>query len=190
MRPARIAVLAVTAVLCFAVMATAEEKKPEAWGGVVSGKATMTVVVEKVDPATREVTVKNDKGQTETVVCGPMVRNFDQIKVGDKITVQYEEAVSIIALSGVEGTPMRSEGTDVATAPLGQKPAGTIVKTQEVLADVTALDLKERTVTLKGPLQEVTVKVDPEVKGFEKLKVGDKVHLRYTRTLAIEVTAQ
>ncbi len=190
MRANRIAVLAVVVLVGFALLASAEEKKPEAWGGVVSGKLTMTVVVEKVDPATREVTVKNDKGETNTVVCGPMVRNFDQIKVGDKVTVQYEEAVSIVAMSGVEGTPMRAEGVDVATAPLGQKPAGAVVKTQEVVAAVTALDLKERTVTLKGPLQEVTVKVDPEVKGFEKLKVGDKVHLRYTKALAIEVAAQ
>jgi len=34
------------------------------------------------------------------------------------------------------------------------------------------------------------VKVDPSVKAFDTLAVGDTVHARYTEAIAIEVTRQ
>jgi hypothetical protein len=190
MKSTRIAMLAAMGLLSSAMLVSAEEPKPQAWGGVVVGKLTMTAVVQKVDPATREVTLKDSEGVTTTVVAGPLVRNFDQIKKGDHVAVQYQESVSIVAMAGLEAEPQRAESVDVTRAPLGEKPAGSIVKTDEVLADVTAINQQERTVTLKGPKQSVTVHVDEKVKSFERLKVGDKVHLRVTQSLAVEVKAQ
>ena len=190
MRSNRIGMLAAAVLLGSALLSAAEEKKPEAWGGAVVGQLTMTATVVKVDPATREVTVRDSEGKTTTVVAGPMVRNFDRIRAGDKVALRYQESVSVVAMSGVDATPSRAQGVDVTGAPLGQKPAGTIVATDEVIADVVGLRPEDRTVTLKGPLRTVTVQVAEKVKGYDRLKVGDKVVLRVTQALAIEVTAQ
>ena len=91
MKSTRIAMLAAAAVLGSTLLVSAEEKKPEAWGGAVVGKLTMTAVVQKVDSATREVTVKDSEGVTTTVVAGPLVRNFDQIRKGDKVKIRTED---------------------------------------------------------------------------------------------------
>ncbi|MBZ5589375.1 MAG: hypothetical protein LAO05_12515 [Acidobacteriia bacterium] len=190
MKRVRVVAIALAAVLGFISVLQAQEKKPEAWGGVVVGRLTLTATVVKVDPATREVTVKDSEGKTTTVVAGPMVRNFDRIRAGDKVALRYQESVSVVAMSGIDATPSRAQSVDVTGAPLGQKPAGTIVATDEVIAEVVGLKPEDRTVTLKGPLRTVTVQVAEKVKGYDRLKVGDKVVLRVTQALAIEVTAQ
>ncbi len=57
-----------------------------------------------------------------------------------------------------------------------------------VTATVQAVDVKARTVTLKGPEGKVvTIKVDPEIQNLEKLKVGDEVVAKYYEALAWEV---
>jgi len=55
---------------------------------------------------------------------------------------------------------------------------------------VVAINHQERTVTLKGVLRTVTVRVDEGVKGFDRLKKGDQVYLRSTATLGGAVTAE
>ena len=50
--------------------------------------------VTKIDPATRTVTLKNQDGET-SIVAGPEVKNFAEIKVGDRFDVVYELAVAI-----------------------------------------------------------------------------------------------
>jgi Cu/Ag efflux protein CusF len=57
-----------------------------------------------------------------------------------------------------------------------------------VTATVQAVDVKARTVTLKGPEGKVvTIKVDPSIPNLEKLKVGDEVVAKYYEALAWEV---
>jgi len=86
-------------ILAIAVAAAASPfafaQSPQA-GGVVAtapGKAMAaqtvkaTATVEKVDKATRTVTLKMPNGSTRSVVAGDEVRNFDQIKVGDEVNI-------------------------------------------------------------------------------------------------------
>jgi len=164
--------------------------KPHLFGGFVVGEAKMQAVVEAVDYTTREVTVKDSKGKLTTAFAGPTVRNFNQIKKGDKVSLQYQERVTILAVSGSKAVPSRTEAVNVESAPLGQKPAGTIVKTSEVIADVVDINHQDRTLTVKGPERTVIVLVDEKVKDFDRIKPGDKIYLRFTNALAISVTAQ
>lgn len=165
-------------------------ENPEAWGGTVLGQISRRAVVQKIDYQTREITVKDDTGETTTIVAGPLVRNFNQIRPGDKVALKYRETVTILGVSGVAAVPARAESLDVARAPLGEKPAGVIVQKGEVIADVVAINRKERTVTLKGPRRTLTVQVDKDVKGFDRLKQGDKVYVRSTAALAVAVTSE
>ncbi len=190
MKTNRMAVWASLLSLALAGCASHKEEKAQTWGGTVIGQLHTRAVVQKVDPTTREITVKHDTGETTTAVAGPLVRNFDQIKPGDRVALQYQEAVTILAMSGVEAAPARVESVDVTRAPLGQKPAGMVVERSEAIAEVVAINRRERTVTLRGPLRTLEVQVDKDVTGFDRLKPGDKVYLRVTATLAGAVTAE
>ncbi len=191
MKTDRMAVWVSLLSLALAGCATHKDKaeNPEAWGGIVVGQINTRGVVQDVDYRTREVTVKHDTGETRTMVAGPVVQNFNQIKKGDKVALQYRESVMIMAMSGIEAAPARAESVDVARAPLGEKPAGVIIQTGEVVAEVVAINHKDRTVTLKGPMRTLTVEVDKDVSGFNRLKKGDKVYVRSKATLAGAVTS-
>lgn len=60
--------------------------------------------------------------------------------------------------------------------------------TATLTATVQAVDLKRRTVTLKGPEGNVfTIKVDDSVKNLPQVKVGDQVVAQYYEAIAVEV---
>src|SRR5690349_11033863 len=63
--------------------------------GVAMQAVKASATVEAVDVATRTVKLKNARGDERTITAGPEVRNLDQIKVGDTVTIEYVEALAI-----------------------------------------------------------------------------------------------
>ena len=156
-------------------------------GAEVGELTVVTATVQRIDMATREVTLKGEDGKLETIKVGPEARNLGQVQVGDKVTAKYYEAVAIF-VTPPGGKPSVSETTEVERAALGQKPGGVITNVVEATANVEAVDLKKRTVTIKGPKGNVnTVKVGDHVKKLDQVKVGDQVVVRYTEAVAISV---
>ncbi len=91
-----------------------------------------------------------------------------------------------VSLAMTLATPLHAQtgGAAVATAP-GK---AVIAQTVKVTATITALDAKTRDITLKGPQgNEMTVTAGPDVKNFDKLKVGDSVDMRYVEALTLEL---
>jgi Cu/Ag efflux protein CusF len=158
--------------------------------GVPGGSAVqtyeLTATVAAIDKASRKITLVDAAGIKTTVKAGPEVVNFDQIQVGDKlkITAAQELVVSVAA----EGeTPGDGGAQIVALAPKGAKPGGLMVGTTQVTAKVTALDLEHHQATLQfedGTTHTVAVRPDVDL---SKRKVGDKVVIRTTESLAIRV---
>jgi hypothetical protein len=183
-------VLAVAVLMAFGQLALAAEKKQAAEPGAIAVsivKASATV--EAVDAAKRTVTLKGEDGQTKTLKCGPEVRNFDQIKVGDTVNLTFvDEVAAYVRKAGAP--PMAEEGAMVALAPKGAKPGVLMAETAEVKAKVEAVDLKKHTITFLNPDgSKKTVKVGKKAKGLKELKKGDDIVLRITQALMIDVTA-
>jgi hypothetical protein len=184
---ARIARLTTVATLVFAAALTAFAAQHEGGAGLVAGDAIeLDATVKAVDKETRSVTLEAETGKTVTVKAGPEVKNFDQIAVGDKVEVDYVEALAI-HVEKAGGSPMAEVGAAIEKALPGQKPSVAVAGTVEIRAKVTAIDKEKRTVTLQGPENTRTIKVDPKVKRFDELAVGDDVIVRYTEAIAIAV---
>ena len=63
-------------------------------------------------------------------------------------------------------------------------------ETLERRATITAIDVPKRLVTLKGQDGDVfEVEAGPEIRNFDKLKVGDVVVATYMESLALEIAA-
>ncbi|WP_455365961.1 hypothetical protein [Kaarinaea lacus] len=149
---------------------------------------TLEATVTAVNPETREVTLENAAGESVTVIAGEEVRNFDQIEVGDKLTVDYMEAVEIQVL-GPEEAEVGAEGVaGAARAELGEKPGGAVVSETTVVVVIEAINKEAETVTVKGPAGNSKTVVVENPANLEKVAVGDKVRITYTEGLAIEVT--
>ena len=66
-----------------------------------------------------------------------------------------------------------------------QCPCGATV---DVTATIIAIDKTTRDITLKGPKGNwVVVTAGPEVKNFDQMNVGDKVHARYVEAIVLEL---
>jgi len=153
---------------------------------MIAATVKATGTIEAIDKATRQVTIKGPKGNLATVTAGPDVRNFDQIKVGDSIVVQYVEALSLTLKKDGKELRGSTETKYAARSAAGDKPAGAMARQVEVTADVTAVDAKTQKVTLRGPNQTVELKV-PDPKQFKLIKVGDQIQAVYTEAVALSV---
>jgi len=61
-------------------------------------------------------------------------------------------------------------------------------RTVDLTATIVAIDKTTRDITLKGPKGNwVVVTAGPDVKNFDQMNVGDKVHARYDEALVLEL---
>ena len=145
--------------------------------------------VTKIDPATRTVTLKNNDGET-SIVAGPEVKNFAEIKVGDRFDVVYELAVAIELVKVKNpGTTSEQVSTSTTTAPQGDKPGMITTNTVTATATIEAIDATKNVVSLKGPQGNIfKVKVqNPDL--MKDIAVNDQVKVVYTEAIAAVVSA-
>ena len=75
-----------------------------------------------------------------------------------------------------------------AAAAPADSPGVVIADVTAINASVEAIDKDKRTVTLKGPRgRTVTLKVGPDAKNFDQVKVGDTLKVRYLESIALFV---
>jgi len=159
-------------------------KGPGVAGAAQTIKLTATITA--IDAATRAVTLKGPEGRELTVTAGPEVKNFAQMKVGDKVNIEFVEALTLELKKGSTAPVARTDTAMAAGAKPGSMPAGVVGKQVTVMAEVVGLDPKTQTVTLKGPQRTVDLKVaDPEQ--FKRVAKGDRVEATYTEAMAISV---
>ncbi|WP_439685795.1 DUF5666 domain-containing protein [Cupriavidus oxalaticus] len=148
-------------------------------------KTTATVVA--IDSATRTVSLRNKQGKVTELQVGDDVRNFDQIRMGDMVTVEYKQALSV-SMTRQTGVRSAIERETIERAPPGTKPGGSIGREVTVTADVVNVNHKSGMVTLKGPKGKT---VDVHVSDPQQLKAirrGDQVQAVYTEAFAVSMT--
>ena len=166
---------------------TAATQAKDMPGGLEGELVVVTAKVKAIDKKNRVVTLKSPDGKVAKVKCGPEVRNFAQIHVGDDVKTTFLETVELFVTG--RDKPSAERVTEVDRAPLGSKPGFTAIDAVEVKASVVAIDYQTREVTLKGPEGRVIkVKAGPEVKRLNEVKKGDTVVARLTRAISIEVS--
>jgi Cu/Ag efflux protein CusF len=185
----------ITLVALAAAMALAAPAYAQTAGGVMAtapGKAVIAETVKVsatitgIDKASRDVTLKGPQGNEMTVTAGPEVKNFDRLKVGDTVDLQYVEALTLELRKGGGMPVAKSERTDAVSAKKGETPGAAAGRQVKVVAEVVAVDPAKQVVTLKGPRQTVNLRVaDPAQ--FKSIAKGDQVEATYTQALAVAV---
>jgi hypothetical protein len=145
-------------------------------------------VVTKIDSKNRVVTLKSKEGELD-IVAGPEVKNFAQIKVGDRLDVQYALAVAIELVKTKNNDVRGREVTsDTKTAPAGNKPGMVKTNIVKTTASVVAIDQKKQIVSLKGPKGNVVnVKVENPAL-LKGITTKDQVFVTYAEAVAAVVS--
>ena len=150
-----------------------------------SNVVSLTATVEAIDMEKRILTVRGPEGLPLKVHAGKEVINLPQVRVGDKIVLEYLQSLAVRMAKPGE---IRGETTGmISAAKPGSKPG--ILGTTEttVTATIMALDEVNETATLKGSDGGVIVVKVQDPTNFAKVKVGETIVITYIEALALSV---
>ncbi len=155
-----------------------------------SAGVTLQGQITALNTQTRAVTVTGADGGAVEFVAGPEVRNFNQLKVGDKVTLDYTAAIAL-ALEPAGSAPVGVTKSQAKTVPVrGQKPGGARSNTVEIVTEVTAVNPERNTIALRGAsgnTQLIAVE-RPDLRAkLPSVKRGDLVKISYTEAVALAI---
>ena len=148
---------------------------------------TITATVEAIEESSREVTLRDEKGELHTIALAKSVTRFPQIKVGDKVSATYYDTITLrVKPAGEPDVDTLKEGV---TPGGGVKPVGTAAVQQTITATIDAIDMSVPSISFKGPRGwKYSTKVQDK-KALSQVKVGDKVDITWTEALLVAVAA-
>ncbi len=149
---------------------------------------TNTASVVAIDAPTRTITLRYADGTVNGFFCRPEVRNFEQIKVGDKVTFANARTTSLfLARNGA--LPGPAAPLDVTRAAPGEKPGGRIVETIVFTGEVRSVDRQSHRITVisdgAGVLKTMTA--DPKV---DLARIRPKERMAIRTRLVTEIAVE
>jgi hypothetical protein len=156
---------------------------------VISDLVEAKARVESVDQKTREVLLRGDNGELETIVASPEVRNLAQIRPGDYVLVSVHRSVAL-EMSKAGSAPVTAAGAVAGRATPGSMPGAFRVETIHARVQIQGIDLANKTVSFVGPARILRVLQinDPRVLDFVRtLHEGDEVDVTYSVGVAASV---
>lgn len=151
-------------------------------------RSTITATVTAIDHDSRVVSLRMPEGDEVTFTASEEARNLGQVEVGDIVTAEYVERVSIKVLANDGSEPATAGMTAIDRTAEGEMPGMAAVDTQVVTATVEDINLEANTFKLKfhdGAVEEYFAR-NPE--NLKRAAVGDLVVMSFTEAVAISVT--
>jgi hypothetical protein len=149
--------------------------------------STTTEKVINVDYKARTVTLQGDSGSTRTVKVSDEVRNLNQVRKGDVVTMEVNTTVAVEVQPGPGET--KNIGSESQTSALpGAKPSGIRTIEGTLRTRVEAIDYDARTVTFKNRKGVLTTyKIGEQAKRFNEIRRNDMLLVEYSQTIAVSV---
>lgn len=155
---------------------------------------TMKGEVVAITAATRQLVVESEGGRLTTVFVGPNVRNFENLKLGDQVTVRFTEAFALAIAKGGIGTEAQMgeirtkvEADAARQAQAGGKPGVSAMERVTLIANVFDIDRERGILTLRGTSGvPVDIKVsDRSV--LDQFNLHDQVVIGYRQSAALSI---
>ena len=188
MQPSKIALALVAFGLSLNTSLSFAESKTSEPTVIVDAIDLPLATVTAVNADTRAVTLRNAEGETTTVVAGPEVRNFPQIKVGDTLHVRMMQALLMEVRPKAALVTRTEVEQGAALAPLGSQPGMATGRRISTTVTIQALDMKKDFVKFtlpNGEVRSTTAKTTAGKELLHTLKVGDQVDVVFTEATGI-----
>lgn len=182
-----LSLIAALATLVVAGGAQAQQKAPPSVG--IAEEAVISGKVIDINADTKAVLVQGPRGNVVELVAGDEARNFGNIRKGDIVTLTRGAAVvAQLEPVGSKDVAMAEQVDRTSRAAEGGKPGLTREVTTTVTGQITSVDAKARTVTFRGPRENLrTVKVQDPAIDLAAIKVGQMVKIVLREVIAINV---
>jgi hypothetical protein len=163
-------------VLAFSLPSWAQDIKQ------LTNTVNVSGTVETIDHDKRSIYIKTADG-FQAISVPQSAKRFDELKVGDKVSVTYNNTVYVRLKPPGEA----AVDTGSKTSTMGQEaqPGGTTYVERTITATVAAIDAGASSITFVGPAGWKYSRrvVDPTV--FDKLKVGDQVDITWNTDVTV-----
>lgn len=149
---------------------------------------TRTAVVEKIDPETRRVVLRDEQGSVFAVTAGPEVTRFDEIEPGDTVRLSYEQAISInLTDRGLDEGVKVAAGAAETTA--DAKPGRGMARAINFVVEFISFDPRTGVVTFVRPDGDLAAMVaQPDAHEFAKeRKSGDRIEVTIEQAVALTI---
>ena len=156
----------------------------------IANDYTATASVVGIREAERIVTLRREDGTSFEVRCGPAVRNFDQIAVGDTLRVHFKESLVATKLAPGESARPAEAALAGARTPEGAKPGAGVGMAVSLRVKIESIDREHGIVVFSLPSEELIAHRLATDEGREfasSLEVGDIVQLDHMEVLALAV---
>jgi hypothetical protein len=151
--------------------------------------ALLTAEVTAVNLDKREVTLKGPEGNEVTITAGEAVKRLDEVKVGDLVRVDY-----LVSIAAELRKPTAEEAKhplmimDAAgKSPKGDMPAAGVARSFKVVTTIEALDRRNETVTVKGPMGRYMTFRVADSERLTKVRIGENIVIVFTEALAVSL---
>jgi hypothetical protein len=154
----------------------------------VAVRATsMSATILAVARDTRVISLRAESGEQFEFTAGEDVRDFDQLRAGDRVLAHHVRSVSLAPEHGGGELPAAARQQRRPRPSPVAGPAGSIGRQVTVHANVVAVNARERLVTLLGPNGNALVLEIPDRAQLARMHGGDRVRATYTETFALQV---
>lgn len=157
---------------------------------IVADTSEAVYSVRSINRRTRQIALNTPQDRVITITAGPEVRNFNRIRVNDRVRVRFADAVAFSMVPRGEAAPSPEATLAAARGPAGQRPQGALgAGISETVRIVRVDPATGRTTFVRpdGTTRSVTPQ-RPETVAFARaLKPGDEVTITFAEGVAIQV---
>lgn len=168
------------------LLAACAQPSPQA---VATHDSELRAIIQTIDPVNREILLRADDGRVVSVVAGPDVANFDQLRPGDFVEAMFFESIAArMAAPGQELVTLAGGAEDRA-AP-GERPGAAMGMAIEAVVRWVGFDPDTGLSTFTGASGLTHSVLTPtEMQAFAAARrEGDTVLIEYTAAMAVDVT--
>jgi len=148
----------------------------------VTRESTLTATVDRIERFSRVVTVRSEGNVIQSVYVDPKVTAFDELEVGDVVTVHYIESVIVEVRPDAKPTEVRDSTEEARKA--GNEH---VVQQLKAVVTVESVDSQGLFVTYRTHDNRRVVRAVTDKRLLEGVRPGDRIEVTLTRDRAVSI---
>jgi len=179
--------VAATALMAAGAGAACAQSAASAPVRVAAERVIITGRVADIDLAKRTLTLRDSQERELNFRIDPSMKSLDNVKVGDRVQLEYAVAVALALMKGGGDMRQRVEEEASRQSNPGEPPAEAAGRRTTVVADVLSIDRDLGTLRLRGPEGRIRdVKVRDKSR-LDEVRTGDQVVAVVDEALALRI---
>jgi len=149
---------------------------------VVTNETTVKATVDRIERSIRVVTLRQEGNVFQSIYVDPKVAGFDDLKVGDIVTVRYVESVIVRVRPGAALTDLRDSTEEAKKAGKGD-----VIQQQQATVTIEEVDPQGLSVIYRTKDNRRVVRHVNDKRLLAGIRPGDRVEVTLTKERALSI---